>query len=509
MDMDNMQLLPPDCRLFYKLHTALMCYGNNKLKTLPEQPADPTDFYALEPPERAKVRDDVHGHPELIDLFVADNPFGFDAEELVVVRSWKHAVRGSFYIFRYLKPHTIFLTSGSEPKAYGVLALADRLEDLVGARLPRLIQTVLLPFQGKIVYDGLLSGHNITFGGGIKRILNDSYRETKRELGIITKLPFGGEEPEVQEEPKAIIVTPGRCEETHETTISGNLETTTFPLRLTQAQRKVIAGQLASLRPDFQLDKKNQRTLQFTLNEIKEIATKCAHAARDASSGMERNSLCHVVDAAKIAIERFGEGKIHRIPAAGRLYQFKITLRDIEPPIWRRIQMKDGSLDRLHEHIQTSMGWTNSHLHQFTVDGVLYGDPDLLLQGFENDPEIVNSLDTRLSEIIPQSGSRFTFAYEYDFGDCWEHDVLFEGCLRAEKGGRYPLCLEGERACPPEDVGGTSGYLDYLETLSNPDHEQWEESSEWQGPCRPEEFDAAVATQRMRRGLPNWRHQEL
>ncbi len=185
------------------------------------------------------------------------------------------------------------------------------------------------------------------------------------------------------------------------------------------------------------------------------------------------------------------------------LYQFKITLEEIQPPIWRRIQVKNCTLDKLHEHIQTAMGWTNSHLHQFMIDGILHGDPALILEGFLDDPEVVNSLDTRISEILPEDGNRFRFKYEYDFGDDWEHEILFEGCLKAEKGKRYPLCLEGERACPPEDVGGPDSYQEYLETLSHTDHEQWEEFSKWRGPWRPEHFEAETATKRMRRGLPN------
>ena len=190
------------------------------------------------------------------------------------------------------------------------------------------------------------------------------------------------------------------------------------------------------------------------------------------------------------------------------IYQVKITLQRIKPPIWRRIQVKDCTLDKLHEHIQTAMGWTNSHLHQFKIGGLLYGDPQLLLEGFEDDPEVINSLETRLSSVVPGDGKQFRFEYEYDFGDGWEHEVLFEGCLRAKKGARYPLCVEGERACPPEDVGGTYGYQQYLEAMVDPDHEEHSDYLEWQGPFDPEAFDARAASKMMRRGLPNWREEE-
>jgi len=283
------------------------------------------------------------------------------------------------------------------------------------------------------------------------------------------------------------------------------VEETTFPLRLTKAQRRSVAELLAHLKPQLLLDCGNQRTLQFALEEIKEIARVSRAAIAKTPTGMERNSLRHVIAAAEQALEVFSEGNIHRIPAGKRLYQFKITLKEIQPPIWRLIQVKDCSLDRLHEHIQTAMGWTNSHLHQFRIDGVVYGDPDLLCEGWQDESWPVNSLDTKVSTIIPEDGKRILFEYEYDFGDGWEHEVLFEECLQVEKGGRYPVCVEGERACPPEDVGGTLGYEEYLEVLADPEHDEHESFLTWRGPFDPEAFDADLTTRRMRRGLPDWR----
>jgi hypothetical protein len=289
--------------------------------------------------------------------------------------------------------------------------------------------------------------------------------------------------------------------------VMSNTDEPAFPLRLTEAQRRVIAGLAPHLQPRLALDQANERTPRFTLAELKEIARVCRAAVPRVPTGMERNSLRHVADAAEEAVNKFGEGKIYRIPVAERLYQFKITLKDIQPPIWRRILVKDCSLDKLHEHIQTAMGWTNSHLHQFTIGGVLHGDPELLCEGWEDEIQPVDSLYTKISTIIPEDGKRFRFEYEYDFGDGWEHEVLFEGCLRAEKGARYPLCVEGERACPPEDVGGTSGYQEYLEAMADPEHEERESFMRWRGPFDPEQFDTRMATRRMRRGLPDWRRE--
>jgi hypothetical protein len=135
------------------------------------------------------IRYALFAHRELIDEFVRDNPAKLTPDDLKVVGTWKRAVIGKFYVFRYLTKYTVFLTSGGSPnKAYGVLGLADPLEEVMGPHLPRLVTAVLLPFQGKIIYDGLFSGYNITFGGGIKRMLNEEYKQAKGAFGIITSL---------------------------------------------------------------------------------------------------------------------------------------------------------------------------------------------------------------------------------------------------------------------------------------------------------------------------------
>jgi hypothetical protein len=495
-----MQLAEPDCRLFYALHPALMWYANEQLGVLPDKVSTPERFASLPPEKRVKVRDALHAQPGLIDAFVRANPCDLSREELEVIESWKHAVVGGFYIFRYLTHYTVFLGSENVPRAYGVLALVHPIEDLIGPYLPRLVETVLLPFRGKIVYDGLLSGYNITFGGGVKRSLNESYREAKNRFGIITSLPFDAEEPAPEKKSKSPEAEPARPGRAPGTSGAGAKGAATFPLRLTAAQRKAVARILPDLAARLDLDLPNERTRRFTLDEIETIARAARAAMPKAHTGMERNSLRHVVDATRRATKKYGAGKIHRLPAAQRIYQFKITLKGIEPPIWRRIQVKDCTLDRFHEHIQTSMGWTNSHLHEFNIGGDLYGDPHLLLEGDEDDPEIISSLETRLSEVVPEDGRRFRFEYEYDFGDGWQHEVLFEGCLLAQKGGRYPLCVEGERACPPEDVGGIDGYQRYLEAIGDPEDDEHDAFLEWRGPFDPETFDPTAASKRMRRG---------
>jgi hypothetical protein len=195
------------------------------------------------------------------------------------------------------------------------------------------------------------------------------------------------------------------------------------------------------------------------------------------------------------------KGKEETAKATPTLFQFKITLVDSSPPIWRRIQVEDCTLDKLHEHIQTAMDWTNSHLHQFEMGGERYGDPELL-----DDFDCIDSTGILISETIPETSKRFRFSYEYDFGDGWEHEILFEGRPQPEPGRRYPICLAGERARPPEDIGGIFGYADFLEALQNKSHDRHEETLEWAGGWfDPEAFDPAAATKNMREGPPHWR----
>jgi len=281
-----------------------------------------------------------------------------------------------------------------------------------------------------------------------------------------------------------------------------------FPLRLTQAQRQIVADLVPEHAHRLSLTEPNQRTPKFTMNELRHILAQSRRAFSKAKTGAKKTSMRHVIDLTSKAVRKHQEGSNVRIPASERLYQFKITLKEIEPPIWRRIQVKDCSLDELHEHIQTAMGWTNSHLHQFEIKGERYGDPELLLEDYGDDQEVINSLETKISQIVPKNGKQFRFGYEYDFGDDWIHEVLFEGCPKAEKGTRYPVCLEGKRACPPEDVGGPYGYQEFLEALADPKHEQHEEFMEWRGRFTPEKFDAKAATKAMQKGLPNWREIE-
>jgi DNA-binding Lrp family transcriptional regulator len=200
-------------------------------------------------------------------------------------------------------------------------------------------------------------------------------------------------------------------------------------------------------------------------------------------------------------------------PAAPRLgqasdsktavYRFKIILQDSDPVIWRRIETNDVTLEKLHELIQTAMGWTNSHLHQFEIAGARYTNPRLMIGDFDNFGAIDYS-GIRIGDLVSRRGSKLRMGYEYDFGDSWQHEVVLEKVTQSEPGAQYPRCIDGERACPPEDVGGVYGFADYVEALTNRNQSEYGELLEWNGPFDPAQFDAARATRRMKKGLPTW-----
>jgi hypothetical protein len=184
-------------------------------------------------------------------------------------------------------------------------------------------------------------------------------------------------------------------------------------------------------------------------------------------------------------------GSRRRAPES--IHQLKITLKGSKPPIWRRVLVpSDTSLPKLHAIFQVVMGWQDYHLHQFTVGETSYGEPDP--DGMLN---LRNERNVRLNRIAPAAKHRF--AYEYDFGDGWDHAVLVEKVLPPEPGATYPVCIAGKRACPPEDCGGIWGYADFLEAISDPDHEEHDSMLEWiGGEFDPEAFDLAEVNRRLR-----------
>src|SRR5947209_1725825 len=197
-----MLLEPKNVELFFKLHRTLMFFVNQRLKVVPDDIANADAFAALSPQVRLKVRDALNANVDLIESFVGENPAHLLDDELDIVRSWRHLVHGKFYVFRELEKYTVFLSTTSPAIAYAVLALSQPIEELIGPYLPVLTQTVLLPFKGVIIYDGLMSSYNISFGPGIRRNLNQDFKEAKARQGIVTSLPTS-DEPLLVKAPKA------------------------------------------------------------------------------------------------------------------------------------------------------------------------------------------------------------------------------------------------------------------------------------------------------------------
>ena len=168
------------------------------------------------------------------------------------------------------------------------------------------------------------------------------------------------------------------------------------------------------------------------------------------------------------------------------MYQLKLTLQDIRPPIWRRVLVPaKARLNCLHDVFQIVMGWTDSHLHHFETDAACYG---VLYAGLDDDGiEIIDSSGVSLDSLLKAEGD--SLLYRYDFGDNWRHDVVVEKILSGDAPPR-PQCVAGERHCPPEDVGGVPGYEQFLEVIFDPTHEDYQNMVTWAGGrFQPEDFD--------------------
>lgn len=166
------------------------------------------------------------------------------------------------------------------------------------------------------------------------------------------------------------------------------------------------------------------------------------------------------------------------------IYQIQIALKGSKPKIWRRVLVpSDTLLYNFHKIIQTTMGWTNSHLHQFVKGNVFYS-----VKYPDDEMWSMNDIDYRKKKLRIRDLLTFEkekIIYEYDFGDSWQHEIILEKILPPDNTKEYPICVSGKRNCPPEDCGGVWGYAEMLEILSQPDHEDYDDTLEWLG----EEFD--------------------
>jgi hypothetical protein len=167
-----------------------------------------------------------------------------------------------------------------------------------------------------------------------------------------------------------------------------------------------------------------------------------------------------------------------------KIYQIKVSLNGVKPPIWRRLLISSSTdLAELHDIIQTAMGWTDTHLHMFVAGGRQYGVPDP-----DYDDGTVPEERVRISALLKKEND--SLIYEYDFGDGWEHRVTLEKIIAGAPGEILPRCIAGRRGCPPEDVGGVWGYEAFLRAYTDPAHPEHDDLVEWAGESfDPERFD--------------------
>lgn len=175
------------------------------------------------------------------------------------------------------------------------------------------------------------------------------------------------------------------------------------------------------------------------------------------------------------------------------IYQLRITLHGSDPPVWRRVHVRgDITLHRLHRTLQALLGWSGAQPHQFVANRVHYGTPDP-----EDERGPKSDQGARLNEVAP--GPRSKLAYEYGAGESWWFEIVVEKLVPAAPNTHYPLCLEGERAAPPEDCGCPAAYRRLLQALRDPaDPEHPVALARWGGSFDAKAFDVGVVNGRLR-----------
>lgn len=173
--------------------------------------------------------------------------------------------------------------------------------------------------------------------------------------------------------------------------------------------------------------------------------------------------------------------------------QLRLSLMEYTPTIWRRLLVPgEIKLSKLHSIFQAAMGWEDYHLHVFEIGECRYGVPH---QEYDNDD--IDEESVVLADLV---AGRMRFVYEYDFGDCWRHEVVVESIEPVPLILKFAVCVDGQRACPPEDCGGTGGYGDFLDAITDPDHEEHDDYVGWIGRYfDPEAFDLAIVNAALQR----------
>ena len=175
-----------DGKLFFELMWKLQYYVNQK-RGFHKNISSLDEYADLPTAKKLKARDALWEHPELIEVYTQENPDALPPEDLEIVRKWKGFIKGSFFLLRHLKKGSIFI--GKENQVYAVRGIQDPLDEVIPSyALPQMVEAILLPFKGQIIYDGLLSGYSIHFGAGMRSDMNHTYTVAKTKNRIITTL---------------------------------------------------------------------------------------------------------------------------------------------------------------------------------------------------------------------------------------------------------------------------------------------------------------------------------
>ncbi len=186
-DAKIMNLSKEDSAFFFRLYRSVLAYTNRQLNILPGV-GTAEEVARLPQQDVVKLREEFHGDVELLTRYLDENPCGFSPEDLAIVAPWRQRVSGDFYILRHLKAYTVF-ASEKPTHLYGVLGLEQPIQDVLhGTALPVRVRAVLLPFRDRIIYDGFIGFYPITFGPGVRRDFNETYRQLKDSEGIIESL---------------------------------------------------------------------------------------------------------------------------------------------------------------------------------------------------------------------------------------------------------------------------------------------------------------------------------
>lgn len=265
---------------------------------------------------------------------------------------------------------------------------------------------------------------------------------------------------------------------------------------LSKAQRRTILELALSdeMRELLTVDATAPRTFDFTADELATICHALAEPLATAQ-GKYRNQL---LKAAEKVAQGLTDGLTSRKWRTRKTkkttaFQIKITLKDVKPVVWRQLQVVDCTLPELHSVIQIVMGWQNCHLYSFEAGDTTYCDPSLC-----EDMELADGRRIRLSHLVKQGHERFD--YVYDFGDFWEHTVEVESTFQPEEDAEFPICLDGAASSPPEDVGGSMGYEEFLRVINDPEDSEHEQYLDWCGDWfDPEAFDLELVNRVLRK----------